>query len=285
MKPKRIFTRNVFGKPVELGGAGGGVEKVASLPEKGEEGKIYYNTSDGIYYVYDKENFTAIGSVIETVATFQYISEIDGLPSVDTQIPIPEDEHDALPALYYYYNSDDVMKLWIVRQQDENYVIVHPLDVNPNTIFYNSTHHYYFKIAPVPYVDSFNDNIWEAIGYKYKPIVVCTEQTIIPPKECTWSLELKKVGFGILSPSCFCDMGYVDSVNFTQIGSIPYNKEPLLRAQVISGRFRANLNNISIILLDGISPADGNPSIEVDHWYEYSIFDGILNLIDVTPDL
>lgn len=67
MKPKRIFTRNVFGKPVELGGAGGGVEKVDTLPEKGEEGKIYYNTSDGTYYGYDKKGFTAIGSDIEKV--------------------------------------------------------------------------------------------------------------------------------------------------------------------------------------------------------------------------
>ena len=167
-----------------------------------------------------------------------------------------------------------------------NNIVFILLTDNPNTIFYNSTHHYYFKIAPVPYVDSFNDNILEAvIGYTYKPIVVCTEQTIIPPMGCTWSLGFEKVGFGILSPSCFCDMGRVDSVKFTQIGSIPYNEEPLLRAQVISGRFRANMNNISIMLLDGIIPADGNPSIEGDRWYEYSIFDGILNLIDVTPDL
>lgn len=67
MKPKRIFTRNVFGKPVELGGAGGGVEKVDTLPKTGEEGKIYYNTSDGTYYGYDKKGFTAIGSDIEKV--------------------------------------------------------------------------------------------------------------------------------------------------------------------------------------------------------------------------
>lgn len=62
MKPKRIFTRNVFGKPVELGGAGGGVEKVATLPEKGEEGKIYYNTTNKQYYRYHEgSGFSTMG--------------------------------------------------------------------------------------------------------------------------------------------------------------------------------------------------------------------------------
>ena len=62
MKPKRIFTRNVFGKPVELGGAGGGVEKVDTLPETGEEGKIYYNTTNKQYYRYHEgSGFSTMG--------------------------------------------------------------------------------------------------------------------------------------------------------------------------------------------------------------------------------
>lgn len=39
-----------------IGGAGGGVQKVDTLPEKGEEGKIYYNISNKQYYKYDAEN-------------------------------------------------------------------------------------------------------------------------------------------------------------------------------------------------------------------------------------
>lgn len=278
-----------------IGDVGGGVEKVDTLPEKGEEGKIYYNTTDKKYYTYTNEGgFNETGSGIETVTTFGVVPKGEDMPSVDTQIPISPDEQSdfllALPALYYQYTNDNI-KLWIVLPQpDQHWAIIHPLDVNPNTIFYNSTHHYYFKIAPVPYVNSYNDSTGEVvIGYRYTPVVVCTEQTIILNDRCTWILNLehnlKRIGFGILSPSCFCDMDLVDSVEFTQIGSIPYTEEPLLKAQVISGRFKAGRDNISIMLPYGITQAVGNPSIELDHRYEYSIFNGIFNLIDVTPNL
>lgn len=43
-----------------IGDVGGGVEKVNILPEKGEEGKIYYNTTDGTYYVYNNDKFEPI---------------------------------------------------------------------------------------------------------------------------------------------------------------------------------------------------------------------------------
>lgn len=274
-----------------IGDVGGGVEKVDTLPETGEEGKIYYNTTNKKYYTYTNEGgFNETGSGIETVTTFNVVPNGEGMPSVDTQIPISPDEQSdfllALPALYYQYTNDNI-KLWIILPQpDQHWAIIHPLDVNPDTIFYNSTYHYYFKIAPVPYVASYHQfNRKPVIAYKYNPVVVCTEQTIIPEVGCTVNLDNERIGFGILSPSCFCDMGHVDKVNFIQIGSIPYIEEPLLRAQVISGRFRANTNNIPIMLLDGIIPADGNPSIEQNHWYEYSIFNGIFNLIDVTPNL
>lgn len=55
--------RNVFGKPVKnlnLGSDGGGVTKVNTLPETGEAGKIYYNTSDSTYYVYNNDKFEPI---------------------------------------------------------------------------------------------------------------------------------------------------------------------------------------------------------------------------------
>ena len=201
-----------------IGDVGGGVKKVDTLPETGEAGKIYYNTTDGTYYVYDKKGFTTIGNGIETVATFNHI--FTDLASVDTQIPIaPDEDSDPLPALYYQYTKGNI-KLWIVLPQpDEHYAIIHPLDVNPDTIFYNSTHYYYFKIAPVPYVASFDDTNWKpVIAYEYNPVVVCTEQTIIPRSGCTRNLDLECIGFVILSPSCFCDMGRVDSVEAVEIG-------------------------------------------------------------------
>lgn len=45
-----------------IGDVGGGVEKVASLPKKGEEGKIYYNTTNKQYYRYHEgSGFSTMG--------------------------------------------------------------------------------------------------------------------------------------------------------------------------------------------------------------------------------
>lgn len=266
-----------------IGDVGGGVEKVDTLPKTGEEGKIYYNTTDKKYYTYTNEGgFNEIGSGIETVTTFGVAP--NGMPSVDTQVPISPKNRDMLPALYYQYTNDNI-KLWIVLPQpDQHYAIIHPLDVNPDTIFYNSTHHYYFKIAPVPYVASYDEDHRKAvIDYKYKPTVVCTEQTIIPRGECTWNVDNERIGFMILSPSCFCEMDGVDYIELVEIGPTPYDEEPLLKAQVISGKFIANKDNVGIMLLASIYSADGNPEIKKNHIYEYSIFDGVFNLIDITP--
>lgn len=266
---------------------GSGVTRVTSLPETGEEGKIYYNTNNKKYYTYTNEGgFNETGSGIETVTTFGVVPNGADMPSVDTQIPIaPDEDSNPWPALYYQYTNDNI-KLWIILPQpDQHYAIIHPLDVNPDTIFYNSTHHYYFKIAPVPYVASYpRFNRKAVIEYKYKPIVVCTEQTIIPSTECTFNdtQHDEVVGILILSPSCFCEMGRVDYVEFVEIGPIPYNEEPLLKAQVISGKFIANHDNVMIILPDSIDFAGGVPKIKENHIYEYSIFDGVFNLIDIT---
>lgn len=45
---------------------GGGVTKVDSLPEEGEAGKIYYNTTTDVYYVYDTHinDYTVLGQDI-----------------------------------------------------------------------------------------------------------------------------------------------------------------------------------------------------------------------------
>lgn len=43
-----------------IGDVGGGVTKVNTLPETGEAGKIYYNTSDNTYYVYNNDKFEPI---------------------------------------------------------------------------------------------------------------------------------------------------------------------------------------------------------------------------------
>ena len=73
---KQLKLRNVFGRPtkVNLGDDNkdvNGVTKVATLPETGEEGKIYYNTTTKIYYVSDGSTYTPIG--------------VEGMPVIDAE--------------------------------------------------------------------------------------------------------------------------------------------------------------------------------------------------------
>ena len=58
---KRLQYRNIFGKVVKLKD-GESVTKVSALPATGEAGKIYYNTTDSKYYLYDGTGYSTIGS-------------------------------------------------------------------------------------------------------------------------------------------------------------------------------------------------------------------------------
>ena len=79
------FYANINSSMVKIGGAGkdGGVTKVDTLPEQGEEGKIYYNTTTGTYYVWDteKSTFTPLG-VDETVV----ITDIDDVEQAKEEL-------------------------------------------------------------------------------------------------------------------------------------------------------------------------------------------------------
>ena len=66
MERKLIF-RNVFGKKVNIKDEKGdntGVINVVTLPVTGEAGRIYYNTTDNKYYIYEDGAFTEFGAVV-----------------------------------------------------------------------------------------------------------------------------------------------------------------------------------------------------------------------------
>lgn len=63
MKAKDLLLQNVFGKRVKLN-VSGGVTSVSSLPEQGEQGKIYYNTTDNKYYTYNGSDYEVLGSAV-----------------------------------------------------------------------------------------------------------------------------------------------------------------------------------------------------------------------------
>lgn len=81
---KRLQYRNIFGRIVKIEGGGEGVTSVSSLPESGQAGKIYYNTTNNTYYVWDSEAsaFTPLG-VDETVV----ITEIDDVERLYVEVP------------------------------------------------------------------------------------------------------------------------------------------------------------------------------------------------------
>lgn len=63
MKAKELLLQNVFGKRVKLN-VSGGVTNVSSLPEQGEQGKIYYNNTDNKYYTYNGNDYEVLGSAV-----------------------------------------------------------------------------------------------------------------------------------------------------------------------------------------------------------------------------
>ena len=93
---KKLIYRNIFGRKVNLGGEGGNVSNVSSLPETGKAGEIYYNTTDGKYYVYTEEGFTEFGIQEGLPIIRQPEShKIDGV--------VQANEYDLEPNKYYVF--------------------------------------------------------------------------------------------------------------------------------------------------------------------------------------
>ena len=93
---KQLQHRNVFGRIVKVGGGGEGVSKVASLPENGKEGEIYYNTTEKKYYLYDGASYSPIGS--------------QGMPHGEapeniSETPLTNVEYVLKPNTYYHFDE------------------------------------------------------------------------------------------------------------------------------------------------------------------------------------
>ena len=78
------FYAKVGGNLIEITGSksttgGNGVTAVDSLPASGEAGRIYYNTTDGEYYVYTDEGFTKLSS-----STIEIVQGDDLVPHVNS---------------------------------------------------------------------------------------------------------------------------------------------------------------------------------------------------------
>ena len=122
----RKFWANVNGSLVELGRGknGNGVTKVDTLPEQGEQGKIYYNTSDNKYYIYNGNDYENLGS--NDVKRVTYIDSDPGqytlFPNIlydncfDWHMAVDEsDKRNAMLELYIVDSSNDIASCYTFR--------------------------------------------------------------------------------------------------------------------------------------------------------------------------
>lgn len=94
-----------------IGDIGGGVTKVNTLPETGEAGKIYYNTSDNTYYVYNNDKFEPIAK--------QGMSK--GIPDITSHYVISGSDMTGVNLKLQpntYYNLSDA--IWFTDQDLDN---------------------------------------------------------------------------------------------------------------------------------------------------------------------
>lgn len=103
---KRFFG-NVHGNMIPIGGGNsdddtdnGAIITVDTLPREGEVGKIYYNTTDDKYYIYDSatHEYTDLSA-----ATIEVIDDIDDVETVDLSPEV--NTYRLRPGVFY--NIDD----------------------------------------------------------------------------------------------------------------------------------------------------------------------------------
>lgn len=81
-----------------------------------------------------------------------------------------------------------------------------------------------------------------------------------------------------LDPAIYHEVEDCDSLTIADVADDTYDYSLC----TFIGRFTANSDNVNITLPSGILPADSNPDTKAGHTYEYSIFDGVFSIFDVT---
>lgn len=93
---KKITYRNIFGRKVNIEGGGEGTSIVSALPATGEQGKVYYNTTDNKYYIYNGTNFKSFGGDVNP----QIVDDLQGTIIGDGEI-ISGIQYTLEPNVYY----------------------------------------------------------------------------------------------------------------------------------------------------------------------------------------
>lgn len=301
---QKKFFANIYGELIEVGGNSTGVTSVSTLPATGEEGKIYYNTTDNKYYIYNTDSgfstlgddilvddvmLTALGSdgytTAGSVTVYRDEAEIlnPGTPIYDYNseafvVPrfITEEEFNALVTAGQYTGTYQEYVENYENGLDDALYVIEPYTgaIDTDAIHYISWCRTWYKFERVV-------RSTMPASYKYVPMHLYTGtmmQNVTISKE---QLSNDDVAAVSLNPSVYSEISSIDKLTFFDTG-YKYRDTSMVKYIPVCGRFIANKANVSIILPDYISPAASNPSIEATKVYEYRIFDGIFSLIDVT---
>lgn len=110
------------------------------------------------------------------------------------------------------------------------------------------------------------------------PVIVAhnLEKVVVTPEAIAPDTAL--VATIILSPTHYHSIGDADGLTFLTVVDDTFDYSLC----TFVGRFTANSDDVNITLPSSILPADSNPNIKSGHTYEYSIFDGVFSIFDVT---
>lgn len=302
---QKKFFANFGGELIEVGGNGTGVTSVSSLPATGEEGKIYYNTTDNKYYIYNTDSgFKILGGDDIMVDDISLTALDNSGYTTAGSVTFYRDEEDAFnpgTPVYDYSSEAFVVPRFITEEEfnvlvtageytgtyqqyvdnyenglDDALYIIEPYTgtVDTDAIHYISWCRTWYKFeratrATMP------------VTYKYVPMHLYTGtimQNVDISKDSVSNEDVASVN---LNPSVYSKISAIDKLAFLDTG-YKYRDTSMAKYIPVCGRFVAGKNDVSITLPDYISPAASNPSIEANKIYEYRIFDGIFSLIDVT---
>lgn len=93
---KKMIYRNIFGRKVNVEGGGEGTSIISALPTTGEQGKVYYNTTDNKYYIYNGTDFKPFGGDVNP----QIVDDPQGTIIGDNEI-ISGIQYTLEPNVYY----------------------------------------------------------------------------------------------------------------------------------------------------------------------------------------
>ena len=227
-----------------------------NIIHKSEDG-----TEQSVYDVLNSKKDTTTGDPIDYAYAFETPLEVGDVLPQEIDVSMFDDQ-------VYHFLDTNSGKVYTITYSDEaeDFIATEVNDADLNTVYYYGPQRTYYKIVAVNNIDSTT----------YQCAVVATAVSRVEP--------LISIGPSVsivLDPSKY---NVIDKINTLTITSsndgdqVPYNTG----LTPVVGRFVANIDNVTISLPPNIAVCENNPDIEADHTYEYNIFDGVFNLIDVT---